>query len=357
MARLAYYQVECSICLKSKDNKGALRWFDEILHTDGIDQLPFIKFDCYNNMHIAYSDLGDYKNAYTTLLQSNELRDSIWQQEKEESLRELTVKYETKETELALARSESRRASTLMWLFAAIGLILLGVIAFVVYAGRQRRRRMQKELEFAALRADIGRQLTQQYVEGLENERKRMARELHDGVCNDLLAIRMSMKEGNTGANTAELIDSCRESVRRISHELMPPEFAYASLDEVVRFFVRKQAEANAGKIALVYSSSAEGRKWEDVADAVSLEIYRIVQEAVGNAVKHSGCDSIDVSLRMEGDLLSLTVADNGTFRTPQNKGLGLDSIRRRVESIGGTVEISWLQNGGTEVNLKVDLK
>lgn len=58
LARLAYYQAECSICLKSKDNRGALRWFDEILHTDGIDNLPFVKFDCYNNMHIAYSDLA-----------------------------------------------------------------------------------------------------------------------------------------------------------------------------------------------------------------------------------------------------------------------------------------------------------
>lgn len=340
MAKLAYYQSECSICLKSKDNKGALKWFDEILQTDGIDRLPFMKFDCYNNMHIAYSELGDYSNAYHTLLKGNELRDSLWQAEKAESLRELTVKYETKETELALAQSESRRATTLMWFFIALGLILIGVIFFMVYAGRQRRQRMQKEVEFTKLRADIGRQLTQQYVEGLENERKRMARELHDGVCNDLLAIQMGMKEGKANEDTAELLSACQESVRRISHELMPPEFAYASLDEVVRFFVRKQADANVEKIDISYFSSAEGASWGDVPDSVSLEIYRIVQEAVGNAIKHSGCDEIKVSMTLIGNELNLKVADNGLFVMTRDKGFGLQSIRKRAEAIGADIRI-----------------
>ncbi|MDE6695600.1 MAG: hypothetical protein K2K25_01845, partial [Muribaculaceae bacterium] len=218
------------------------------------------------------------------------------------AVKEHEVKYKTQETELALAKSEARRSNTLMWLFVALGVILAVVIAFLTYADLQRRRRLKKELEFAALRADIGRQLTQQYVEGLENERRRMARELHDGVCNDLLAIQMSMADGKTKENTVQLLDSCRESVRRISHELMPPEFSYASLDEVVRFFVRKQADANSGKIDLSYVSTSEGHSWEDVPDSVSLEIYRIVQEAVGNAVKHSGCDTICVELNWVAD-------------------------------------------------------
>lgn len=363
MAKLVYYQSECSICLKSKDNTGALKWFDEILKIDGIDRLPFVKFDCYNNMHVAYSDLGDYKNAYSTLLKGNELRDSLWQQEKTESLRDLTVKYETKETELALSQSEKRRATTLMWLFAAIGLILIGAIVFVVYVGRQRRQRLLKEVEFTKLRADISRRLTQQYLEGLENERSRMARELHDGVCNDLLAIRMGMKEGKADEDTAKLLDACRESVRRISHELMPPEFAYASLDEVVRYFVMKQADAYAGKISISYFSSAEGRDWGDIPDSVSLEIYRIVQEAVGNAAKHSGCEKIDVSMILDGDVLTMKVADNGLFKFTRDKGFGLQSIRQRAESIGAHIRIDGQEEDssdtpqGTTLSLKLKLK
>ncbi|MDE6008899.1 MAG: hypothetical protein K2G90_06790, partial [Muribaculaceae bacterium] len=75
MARLVYYQAECSICLKNDDKRGALKWFRNILELKGIDNLPFVKLDAYNNMHIAYAGLGDYREAYNTLLQSNEIRD------------------------------------------------------------------------------------------------------------------------------------------------------------------------------------------------------------------------------------------------------------------------------------------
>lgn len=355
--KMAYYQAECSICLKNKDNRGAIVWFDKILGLDGIDNLPFVKFDCYNNLHLAYSDLGEYKNAYETLLKSNEIRDTLWAQEKAESLRDLTIKYETKEAQLALAQSEAKRANILMWLFATIAVLLIGAVVFVVYATRQKRRRLQREMEFAKIRADIGRQLTQQYIEGLESERQRMARELHDGVCNDLLAIQMNINAGKPADSTASMIDTCRESVRRISHELMPPEFSYASLDEVVRFFIAKQAEANKGKISFVYDSSAIDSNWSDVPDATSLEVYRIIQEGVGNAVKHSGATNIDLSLYLTKDKLEASINDNGTYKqkiSGTKKGIGLDSIRRRANAVGGSVTIEPSEPSGMTVKLTI---
>lgn len=53
MSKLLYYQAECSICLKNDDSRGAVQWFDKILSMDGIDNMPFVKYDCYNNMHVA----------------------------------------------------------------------------------------------------------------------------------------------------------------------------------------------------------------------------------------------------------------------------------------------------------------
>lgn len=356
MAKLVYYQAECSICLANGDSKGSIVWFNKILGMEGIDNLPFVKFDCYNNLHKAYAGIGDYENAYSTIIQSNELRDSLWEEEKTQSLQDLTVKYQTKETELALAQSEAKRANTLMWLFAVGGLLLIAIIVFIVYANRQRRRRMQKEIEFANLRAEIGQQLTQQYVEGLENERQRMSRELHDGVCNDLLAIQMNINNGKSIESTAQLIDSCREAVRRISHELMPPEFSYANLDEVVRFFVSKQSVANAGKISITYDSTLSNAEWSQVPDEVSLEIYRIVQEAVGNAVKHSGASEIAVCLNLTGNLLEATISDNGTYKPSTRKGLGIESIRRRANSIKGDVSIKSGEEVGTIVRLNVKI-
>ena len=328
---------------------------DKILGLEGVDNFPFVKFDCYNNQHLAYAELGDYKNAYNTLLKSNEIRDNLWAQEKTESLRDLTIKYETKETQLALAQSEAKRANIMMWLFAALAILLIGAVIFVIYAARQKRRRLQREMEFAKIRADIGRKLTQQYIEGLENERQRMARELHDGVCNDLLAIQMNIKAEKPSQSTASMIDSCRESVRRISHELMPPEFTYASLDEVVRFFISKQADVNKEKITFLYGSSAIDSDWGEVADASALEIYRIIQEAVGNAVKHSGADKINVKLSLTKEKLEAIIIDNGSYQqkvSTGKNGIGLDSIRRRANVIGGTISVSANELGGTTVKL-----
>ncbi|MDE6278079.1 MAG: hypothetical protein K2M06_08230 [Muribaculaceae bacterium] len=357
MSKLAYYQAECSICLKNDDKAGALEWFGKLLALEGIDNLPFVKLDCYGNMHTTYADLGNFEKAYSTLIVYNELRDSIMASDKEESLRELTIKYETKETQLALAQSEARRARTMMWLFAALGVLLAGAVVFVVYVGRQRRRRMRKEMEYARLKADTARQLTQQYIEGLENERRRMAGELHDGVCNDLMAIRMSIDAGKSSGETARMIENCRESVRRISHELMPPEFSYASLDEVVRFFIAKQVQANAGKIHISYTSEAPSpAHWQNIPDATALEIYRIIQEAVGNAVKHSGADTVRVLLKLEGTRLEASVVDNGHYNSSGKKGLGLESIRRRANSIGGSATILHPEDGGTKVLLTAEI-
>lgn len=344
MAILVYYQAECSIALKNDNQQDALKWFNKILEIDSIDNLPFVKFDCYNNLHLAYSKLGDYKNAYLTLLKGNELRDSLWQQEKEENLRDLTIKYQTKETELKLVKSEAKRDQTLMWLFASIGMLLLAVILFVIYANRQRVRRMAREVEFANLRADIGRQLTEQYIEGLEVERQRMARELHDGVCNDLLAVQMRLPD-----DQARMLDACRESVRRISHELMPPEFAYANLDEVIRYYINKQEGATS---RIEYAASAED--WSTVPDSIALEVYRIVQEAVGNAIKHSGADLITVKMTMNDGTLQVEIADNGTFAPSTRRGQGLGSMRRRASSIGGELTVEHPENGGTRLILRV---
>ncbi len=323
--------------------------------TEGINNVIYDKIEIYKNLVEISKQSGNYEEAleYANLLSNAEKQ--RFSEEKAKDIKELEIKYKTQETELALAQSETRRANTLMWLFAAVVLLLTAVICFVIYADSQRRRRMRKDMEFAELKEGISRQMTQQYVEGLENERQRMSRELHDGVCNDLLAIQMNIKSGKSLDSTAKLIDSCRESVRRISHELMPPEFSYASIDEVIRFFVAKQAKAHEGKIDLTFRSSlGDGESWQMVPDAVSLEIYRIVQEAVGNAVKHSGASEISVSLRLENLNLMAEIKDNGIFKSGGKKGLGIESIARRARSVNGSAEIITDEKSFTEVQVTI---
>lgn len=329
---------------------------DELKDGEGSKSLILSRIEIYQQLRDLSEKTGHFREALAAADSVSALERRRFDNEHRDAIKDIEIRYRTQETELALARSEGRRASTLMWLFAAAGLLLAVIVVFVLYASRQRRRRLQKDMEFAALRADTVRQLTEQYVEGLENERRRMSAELHDGVCNDLLAIGMNIRKGISPEATARMVEGCRESVRRISHELMPPEFAYASLDEVLRFFVAKQAEAS-GALTLRYRSElSEDAALSDISDNVALEVYRIVQEAVGNALRHSGASEIIVSLTLDPRELSAIVSDNGRFISSGKKGIGLDSMRRRARSIGADVTLSGSENGGTELRLNVKI-
>lgn len=355
MARLVYFQVECSICMRHDKHRRAIAWFDSILNLDGIENLPFVVFDCYNNMHQAYASLGEHRLAYETLLKSNELRDSLYEQQKAESLRELTVKYDAKEKELALAQSESARANTRFWLAVVLSALLAIGIVFTLYAMRQRRRRHESEMEFAELRQDTEHQLTTRYIEGLENERSRMARELHDGVCNDLMAIQMRLADEQPASPSLALLDTCREQVRRISHELLPPEFSYATIDEVLKYYIYKLGQSKKD-VNCTYSSGPDGTDWSEIPDFISLEIYRIVQEAAGNAIKHSGASAVNVCLNRNGKSVELTVGDNGQARQAQGGGIGRRTMKQRADAAGGKITIE-NNSKGTTVIFTLDLK
>ena len=311
MTLIAYYQILCSVEMNRQNWNAAIALFDKILSVKGVDKMPFVVYDCYNNMHDAWAKLGQWHKAYDCLGRAVTLKDSLFEAEKAESLRDLTVKYQSKEKELALARSEAALSQTRM--YVAIGVLALFFCAALVlfYVNAQRRKAREREAEFARLKADTDRRLTQRYIEGLESERGRLAKELHDGVCNDLYTVQLRMAQGACDmAEQTHMLSACREQVRRVSHELMPPEFNYADICIVIDDYLLRTGEASGCEVS--FTATPDDADWAAVPDATALEMYRIMQEAVANAVKHSGATSIDVTLDMQENSLSLTVTDNG---------------------------------------------
>lgn len=327
---------------------------DDLRGAKDLNSVIVDKIELYKDLVEIAREEGNYDDALQYSDSIRSLEHDRFMLERAQAVKDIEIKYQTKETELALAQSEKRRANTLMWLFATVGLLLAGIVIFTLYAGRQRRRRMSREIEFARIREDIGKEITRHYIEGLENERRRMSGELHDGICNELLAIQMRVNQGESLSETVRLIENCRESVRRISHELMPPEFDYASIDEVIRFMVMKQSDGLKGETAIEFE--AEGDNWERLPDDVSLEVYRILQEGLGNAVKYSGATRIRVALSFVNDILKAEVSDNGTNRMSGRKGFGLESMHRRAKSINGEIYYSHLPDRGTKILLTVPI-
>lgn len=207
-----------------------------------------------------------------------------------------------------------------------IGLLIIAflLLAFGIYALWQRHIRRRREI--------------QRYIEGLEEERNRLAKELHDGVSNQLLAVEMKLNAEGTKEQAIQMLNESRKQVRRVSHDLMPPEFSYATLDEVITHYILELGEANPCDISC--HLNPPDADWSTIPPQDALEIYRIVQEAVGNALKHADATTIAVGMHQTEQEVSITISDNGTLEEKTTtSGIGIRTMKQRAQIIGATLE------------------
>lgn len=303
----------------------------------------------YHALHEADAAATWYERAYATA-------DSLHAARIEAQLSELTVKYQTQEKELQIARlSEQRqkeRAQSLQWLVAAVVLLFLLVALAGWTVMRRRRARRDEELKMA-----------RSYIEGLEGERARLAKDLHDGVCNDLLGIGMQIQAlpagGDLPGRIVPLIEQVRQEVRSISHELMPPRFQHVTLDEMLRDYVSRIAPAG-GQPVVDFRSEARGLPWAAVPGQVSYEVYRVVQELLSNLLRHGRATHVDIRLSLESALLTLYIRHDGSPASPattsRSGGIGLETIRERATALGGTLSQENGADGSPQFYLRVPL-
>jgi PAS domain S-box-containing protein len=205
------------------------------------------------------------------------------------------------------------------------------------------------------------RRLSSQLLTAQEDERRQIARDLHDGVGQMLTALKFKIEDllergdpKNVGANAESLesvIPIIRESieeVRRIQMDLRPSTLDDLGVVATLRWFCREFEK--------IYSTfHIEKRmdvKENDIPDHLKTVIYRIIQEAMNNIAKHSKANVICLSLEKRGDRIELKVKDNGIGFDPAmaRKGFGLGSMRERTEFSGGTFEIESAISAGTKI-------
>ena len=225
----------------------------------------------------------------------------------------------------------------LLWLGGLLAFVMLGMLGIYLFRQHRLKRRITQLQEDSESR----------YLEGKEEERNRLAKEMHDGVSNQLLAIEMKLQSDGLTPQTMQMLTESREQVRRVSHELMPPDFDHATLDEIIRNYVEELNGANGCQLS--YRSEPVDADWNKIPKAQALGIYRIVQEALGNSLKHSGATLIAVVLQLAENIV-VTVVSNGqwTMDNGQRRGIGLRTMQQRAESIGGKIIVR--EHEGTQL-------
>ncbi|HIZ87336.1 MAG TPA: hypothetical protein IAC03_04160 [Candidatus Coprenecus pullistercoris] len=306
----------------------------------------------YMAMARNYMALGQWENAGQCYERAYSILDSIYNADITAQVSEWSAKYGAAEKELEIFRLEQEslknRAAMQTWIIIATTLVavLAGVVLTVAY----RRRHLKKVEEL---------RLARKYIDGLEKERARIARDLHDGVCNDLLGIGMQLSSVGSGGpeqdKVLSLLENLRSEVRTISHDMMPPQFSFADIEEVMQMYADRFRTQT--KASIQFKAVLEGdMTWNQIPDRISYEVYRIFQEHMGNIIKHSGADRLDAELRLNAESLSLTVSDDGKPFEPDIQakgGIGLNVMSERAKSIEAV--ISYSSSGRTNV-FKLDV-
>ena len=161
------------------------------------------------------------------------------------------------------------------------------------------------------MQRDTERNATRAYLKELEKERNRLAKELHDGVCNDLYALEINASTLNE--SWKELLRTSRENIRRVSHELLPPTFQETTLKQVLQNYAERMTSASC-KVTL--TTLPEECDWSVLPETYCLNIYRIIQEATGNALKHASPTEIQLYLRKRYRATNYERKSDGNERT-----------------------------------------
>lgn len=288
---------------------------------------------------------GNTNEALRYMSKAYNIADSTKNSDVNRQLSEFSVRYNTQQKELQIVKlnqekaTERARLMTVVLVLAVTSMLLAFGIILILYKRRIANQRYELNLR-------------RKYIEGLESERARLARELHDGVCNDLLGLQILMTTSDK-EQTIPILKDIMIGVRQISHDLMPPRFAHADIAKVAADYVTHYPLAN----CKINFQATDTDRWQHIDQAKAFEIYRIVQELMGNIAKHANAHIINVSMTYEkwGQIV-LEVENDGA--QPQLKdstnGIGLYTTTDRVLGMNGEIKRSQT-NGMYKVEIKLN--
>jgi signal transduction histidine kinase len=249
-----------------------------------------------------------------------------------------------------------------------IGVLSLCLVEALLIFGLlvERANRRRSETALRESHREL-RDLTGKLLQAQETERRRIARELHDDLSQSLALLSVQMDllgqqppgDGSQlGGRMQEMSDQVKQlssTVHDLSHRLHPAKLEQVGLVPAVRALCKEPTGSHPLQIEFSHDQVPEAIPRE-----TALCLYRIVQEALRNVVKHSGARHVGVELRGTGEAIRLRIADDGAGFDPGavdgKGGLGLVSMRERLRLVGGALAIDSRPSGGTRIDVQVPL-
>ena len=316
------------------------------------------KYSILKGLAKGYAGTANYEKAYEFLLKSHEgfLKTNSAQNQKE--INDILIKYDSEKKERDLSEMKlnllNKEVQTARYVVAVLILISALIIIFVILLFIKQRNKQRLLL----LKEEKQKQVLNALFSGEENERKRIAMELHDGIASDLTAIRFQLDQLETadtsfkeGLNHSLCI--VQEEARRIAHNLSPLAIEELGLNQALANHINNN---NYGACKLEFISNlTDACKFKP---EFSILIYRMIQELTHNAIKHAFASNIVVQVLLSNQEIRITVEDDGVgFDVGEGmKSNGLMSIEKRVKILKGNLNID-SANGGNGTIVQVVLQ
>ncbi|MBS1690082.1 MAG: sensor histidine kinase [Bacteroidetes bacterium] len=313
--------------------------------------------DAYLILAGIYAETGRYKQAYGQQRAYSTLYESVLNEASARQFSQEETKYQTAEKDkdiaqkqLLLSRQESKlkEKNILIVSISAIFILLAG-LSLILYRSIRHKRKVEQ------LKA---------IMEGEEKERKRIARDLHDGISQTISAAKINLmaieKEIHFSSEEQKqkfdkiigMVDEGFKEVRTISHNMMPNALLESGLSLVIKQFV-DNIDRNVIKISL-YTQGLD----EHFDSAIETILYRVIQECVSNVIKHAKATQLDIALIKDNDGISATIEDNGVGFNISNmssfSGIGLRNMRSRIALLQGKIEFDSSPQNGTLVSIYI---
>jgi two-component system, NarL family, sensor kinase len=323
---------------------------------------------------------NNFSEAYNYLKNFVTVNDSVIVKTHQENIQALEVKYqsEIKDTRIAQLAGEKQIQALSLQQKSILNYVLAGSVATLLITGflgyrnlrhRHRLVKQQEEIQQQRIRElEKDRQLVavDSMLKGQEEERSRLAKDLHDGLGGLLSGVKFSLSNMKdnlivTPDNMAvferslDMLDTSIRELRRVAHNMMPEMLTKFGLDEALKDYC---GSVNATKLlAVKYQSLGMETRLNNSTEIV---VYRIVQELLNNVLKHGAASEAFIQLIRENNRLNIVVEDNGrgfdTTVLEKNKGAGWTNIRSRVEYLKGQLDVNSTPGKGTLVNIEFNV-
>ena len=345
-------------------------YFERSLEISEVHGLKLLARESYRGLSNLYSQTGDYKNANDYLNKLMVVKDSILNENNAQIIAEVETKYETekKEKEIQQQRAQLaeqelkvKKKNTLIYGSLSLAFVL-GLLGYLLYnQQRLKNRQIQKESELRSALAKIETQ------NKLQEQRLRISRDLHDNIGSQLTFIissidnlkfgfadmgeKLSDKLSGISSFTSQTIYELRDTIWAMNKQQIDLEDLQARISNFI-----EKASAASGRADFQFEIDPALDANRSFSSVVGMNIYRVIQEAVNNAMKYASASAISVRIDQGEGAVLIGIQDNGKGFDPDQVelGNGLNNMKKRARDIGGALEIQSDEQKGTRIVLSV---